>query len=37
MMSVAPAARAADLLKHGADDVVDNLDEVRMEGTTHPR
>jgi beta-phosphoglucomutase family hydrolase len=37
VIGVAPAARAADLLKNGADDVVDTLDEVRMEGTTHHR
>jgi hypothetical protein len=34
---VAPAARAPDLLKQGADDVVDNLGEVRLEGTAHLR
>ncbi len=33
VIGVAPAARMADLLKHGADDVVDNLGEVRLEGT----
>ncbi len=33
VIGVAPAMRAPDLLKHGADDVVDNLGEVRLGGT----
>jgi beta-phosphoglucomutase family hydrolase len=33
IVGVAPAARAADLLSHGADEVVDDLGEVRLEGT----
>jgi beta-phosphoglucomutase family hydrolase len=35
VIGVGPAARAPDLLKHGADDVVANLGEVRLEGTAH--
>ncbi len=33
VIGVAPAARAADLLKQGADDVVDALGEIRLDGT----
>jgi trehalose 6-phosphate phosphatase len=33
VIGVAPAMRAPDLLKHGADDVIDNLGEVRLGGT----
>jgi alpha,alpha-trehalase len=33
VVGVGSAARAPDLLKHGADGVVINLDEVRLEGT----
>ena len=35
VIGVGPAARAPDLLKHGADDVVANLGEVRLEGMAH--
>lgn len=37
VIGVAPASRASDLLQHGADDVVDNLGEVLLEDTAHPR
>jgi len=35
VIGVGPSARAPDLLKHGADDVVADLGEIRLEGTAH--
>ena len=35
VIGVGPAARAPDLLKHGADDVVADLGEIRLEGMAH--
>ena len=38
VIGVGSAARAPELLKHGADRVVANLGEVQLEGTaTHPK
>ncbi len=37
VIGVAPATRAPDLLKHGADHIVTTLGEVRLEGTTQLR
>ena len=35
VIGVGPAPRALDLLTHGADDVVANLGEIRLEGMAH--
>lgn len=35
VIGVGPSARAPDLLKHGADEVVADLSEIQLEGTAH--